>query len=134
MDRVGQKRKAKQHQERTPGSSQAHDTRQGRIASAIGVALIILPLIAPTLIILLFAGFIALDAADAILPRAKPSLALGPKSLDAACIGGEVGATDQVDAIGDGGHHRVQAIADGAGLAGQVDDQSAPADASGLPR
>ena len=49
----------------------------------------------------------------------------GRKRLDARLVGFETGTADEIDAIRDCRHHRVEALANCLGLAGQIDDQGA---------
>eukprot|EP00960_Hanusia_phi_P049062 759335-Hanusia_phi.AAC.4 len=56
------------------------------------------------------------------LPLLASSLPLGPEDLDPVRAL-EVGAAKEVDAVGDGGEHRVEAGADGVGLARQIEDE-----------
>ncbi len=48
---------------------------------------------------------------------------LGAECLDDGFVGFQVGAFEQVDAVGDGGEYRVQTFPNGLGFAGKIDDQ-----------
>src|SRR5690606_19879721 len=64
---------------------------------------------------------------------AAEDLLLRPEGDDGRGVGLEIGAFDQVDAIGDRRHHRIEAFADGTWAARQVHDQRLAADAGRLP-
>ncbi len=85
-----------------------------RLISAIGIALIILPLLSPILLILILLNPVINEDANFIPPEAAPLLPLRPESHNPALVGRQIGAFDEVDAIRNGWHDRVQAIADGA--------------------
>ncbi len=87
------------------------------LASAIGIALIILPLLSPILLILILLNPVINEDANFIPPEAAPLLPLRPESPDPALVRRQIGAFDVVDAIRNGWHDRVQAIADGARFA-----------------
>ncbi len=93
-----------------------------RRIEAIGIALIVLPLFFPLLFVLLFAGHVVYDDANSISALPAISFRFRPESHNPTLVRRQIGAFNQVDAIRNRGHDRVQAIADGAGLAGQIDD------------
>ena len=47
-------------------------------------------------------------------------------------IGFQAGSLDQIDAVGDSGHHGVQAVSDGSWLTGQIDNERFAADSGDL--
>src|SRR5262249_45259858 len=62
------------------------------------------------------------------------SRGLRAEGLHFVLVGREVWPFDQVDAVGDRGHDRFEALADRLRFAGKVDDQSSAADHRGLAR
>ena len=75
----------------------------------------------------LFMGYIPREAGDRGGSGAggwgsRFLLPLRPEGHNPALVRCQISALDEVNTIGNGGHHGVQAIADGAGFAGQVDN------------
>ena len=48
-------------------------------------------------------------------------------------IGFQAGSFNQIDAVGDSGHHGCEAFSDGFWLSGQIDDESFATNSGGLP-
>lgn len=65
-------------------------------------------------------------------PDGRGTSGLGPEGLDHGFIAFQVRSLQQIDTVGYGWEHRIQALSDGLGLAGQVDDQRAVSQAGGL--
>ena len=59
---------------------------------------------------------------------------LGAEGFEHCLVGLQIRPLDEIDAVGHGGEHRIQAIGNGRGLARQIDQQGTAADAGDLPR
>ena len=89
----------------------------GRIQT-LGITLIVLPFFAPLLVILVFAGNVISDDVNSPSVRATTLLTLRSEGDDHPLIRRQVSAFNQADAVGNGGHDRVQAIAESQRSAG----------------